>query len=193
MRAREPRLSSRKPYFPNRRSAVISIAVVISLLAFAVLAIDRNNVNRLNRYEQQALLAQEEVRALIEDRFLYAEALVKVLDSAEQAKSLMEAIRLFDKESSVEELSLAYRRLDGELAILQPSLFRKSEYPVYQSYFEQLYAIEQELVAAAALYHEKAAYYNAQKHGFPALLVARRLEMEDLGLLTLGTALKGRP
>ncbi|MGE4463755.1 hypothetical protein, partial [Sphaerochaeta sp.] len=113
-------MSSRKPYFPNRRSAVISIAVVISLLAFAVLAIDRNNVNRLNRYEQQALLAQEEVRALIEDRFLYAEALVKVLDSAEQAKSLMEAIRLFDKESSVEELSLAYRRLDGELAILQP-------------------------------------------------------------------------
>ena len=193
MRAREPRLSSRKPYFPNRRSAVISIAVVISLLAFAVLAIDRNNVNRLNRYEQQALLAQEEVRALIEDRFLYAEALVKVLDSAEQAKSLMEAIRLFDKESSVEELSLAYRRLDGELALLQPSLFRKSEYPVYQSYFEQLYAIERELVGSVSVYHEKAAYYNAQKHGFPALLVARRLGMEDLAFLTLGTALKGRP
>ncbi len=192
-RAREPRLSSKKPYFPNRRSAVISIAVVISLLAFAVLAIDRNNVNRLTKYEKQAILAQEEVRVLMEDRFLYAEALVNVLGNAEQAKPVSDAIRLFDKEGSVDDLGTSYRRLDEELSILQPSLFRLSEYPLYQSYFEQLYAIEQELVAAVAQYHEKATYYNVQKHGFPALLVARRLEMEDLELLNLGTALKGRP
>lgn len=186
-------MSSKKPYFPNRRSAVISIAVVISLLAFAVLAIDRNNVNRLNRYESQAFLAEEEVRNLIGERFFYAEALVKLINDDVQTDLISETLRLFNKDGGMDRLGSAYRKLDQELSTLQPNLFTLSQYSQFLAYFEELYAIEQKLAEAAAEYNARAEYFNAQKRAFPALLVARRLEMEDLVLLNLATALKGRP
>lgn len=193
MKEKEQRLSSKKPYFPNRRSAVISIAVVISLLAFAVLAIDRNNVNRLTRYESQAVLADKQVRTLIEERFLYTDALVKLVNDDVQTDLISESLRLFNKDAGMDRLGSAYRKLDQELSTLQPSLFTISQYNQFLAYFEELYAIERKLADAAAEYNARAEYFNAQKRAFPALLVARRLEMEDLVLLNIATALKGRP
>jgi len=149
--------------FPNLRSAVISIAVVVVLIIFAVVAIDRSNVNRLGRYEKQALAELKNVESHLALRQDYATTLCAMLEQKGHAAELAGLIALAKHDRT------------------------------YAPYFEKMY--EEELLLAEALlsYHAKAEYFNRQKHAFPAVLVANRLEMEDLPIFTVSAALKGRP
>ncbi len=128
MRAREPRLSAKKPYFKDRRSAVISIAVVAFLLVIAVLGIDSNNVRRLSGYERQASYSRETVETQISERFKYAGTLASLL---ENPGSLQDVVVAFKTADTVERQSELYRELEEELAVLQKELYAHPSYNLY--------------------------------------------------------------
>ena len=179
--------------FPNLRSAVISIAVVVVLIIFAVVAIDRSNVNRLGRYEKQALAELKNVESHLALRQDYATTLCAMLEQKGHATELAGLIAHAEQARTASEISETYLAIDTVLALLQKELFADAAYRTYAPYFEKMY--EEELLLAEALlsYHAKAEYFNRQKHAFPAVLVANRLEMEDLPIFTVSAALKGRP
>lgn len=179
--------------FPNLRSAIISIVVVGLLIVFALFAIDRNNVNRLGSYQKQALGDLQKVRSHIALRFDYAKALSALLEQNGHEGSLVSVVGEFDREQSVADLTARYLLLDEALGLLQRNLYADPAYLSYAPYFEKMYEEELALSDVLLSYHTKAEYFNRQKHAFPALIVANRLEMEDLALFTLAPALKGRP
>lgn len=190
MRVREPRLSAKKPYFKDRRSAVISIAVVVFLLVLAVLGIDSNNVRRLGGYQRQASLSRETVETQISDRFRYAATLASLL---EDQRPLQMVVSAFETADTVERQSELYRELEDVLAVLQKELYADPSYNIYGPYFEKMYEIERQLVDSIAEYNLHADYFNKQIMAFPANLVAKRNNLVELPLYAVSSALKSRP
>lgn len=194
MKEREQKLSSRKkPYFPNLRSAIISIAVVAFLLFFAGFAIDRNNVNRLQRYEKEAIWYFEQSYDQIEQRFTYAQKLVELIADTTLTDEISQTIQMFEGVESPQVLSELYGKMDGQLDILQRKIFTDQDYLLYAAYYEKIYACEKEMQPYLDAYNAKATYFNQQIGGFPALFAAKRLEMEKLELFSVASALKSRP
>ncbi len=179
--------------FPNRRSAVISIAVVLFLLLFAAVAIDQNNVSRLKRYKEEALVYLEKGLDAMDGRFRYADNLVGLLEETGSGESVKALLGSYVRDLSPVVLSELYIALDKELALLQKRVFTHKQYPLYASYFEKIYEAEQEMALHLNTYNEKARYYNIQMTGFLAALAAKRLEMQALELFTIAPAIKGRP
>lgn len=190
MRAREPGLSAKKPYFKDRRSAVISIAVVAFLLILAVLGIDNNNVRRLNEYQKQASLSRATVESQISERFRYAATLASLL---EERDSLQRVLSAFENADTVERQSELYRELEKELAVLQKELYADPAYNLYSPYFEKMYEIERQLIESIADYNLQADFFNRQIKAFPANLVAKRLALVELSSYAVSSALKSRP
>lgn len=190
MRAREPGLSAKKPYFKDRRSAVISIAVVAFLLILAVLGIDNNNVRRLSGYQKQASLSRATVESQISERFRYAATLASLL---EERDSLQRVLSAFENADTVERQSELYRELEKELAVLQKELYADSAYNLYSPYFEKMYEIERQLIESIAEYNLQADFFNRQIKAFPANLVAKRLALVELSSYAVSSALKSRP
>jgi len=190
MRAREPGLSAKKPYFKDRRSAVISIAVVAFLLILAVLGIDNNNVRRLSGYQKQASLSRATVESQISERFRYAATLASLL---EKRDSLQRVVSAFENADTVERQSELYRELEKELAVLQKELYADSAYNLYSPYFEKMYEIERQLIESIADYNLQADFFNRQIKAFPANLVAKRLALVELSSYAVSSALKSRP
>ncbi len=179
--------------FPNRRSAVISIAVVLFLLAFAIFAIDQNNVSRLKGYKQQAMGFLDQGMDAMDERFTYARALVELLDDKGLAEPITVVLDSYTRDLPPGELSELYGALDKELALLQKRVFTHSQYPLYASYFEKIYEAEQEMAQHLNDYNDKAHFYNVQRGGFLATIAAKRLDMQALELFSVATAIKGRP
>lgn len=179
--------------FPNLRSAVISIAVVVVLITFALVAIDRNNVNRLGRYEKQALAELKKVKTHLSLRLGYATTLSSLLGQEGNALELAALVGLAEQEQPASQISETYLAMDAVLALLQKELFADAAYRTYAPYFEKMYEEELLLTEVLLSYHAKADYYNRQKHAFPAVLTANRMEMKDLPLFAFSAALKGRP
>ena len=179
--------------FPNRRSAVISIAVVLFLLVFAVFAIDQNNVSRLRRYEKDANILLDQGLDAMNERFLYAKALLELLDDTSLKEPFKALLTPNTREKSPVLLSEFYIELDRELALLQREIFTDKQYPLYAAYFEKIYEAEQEMVLHLDAYNEKAHFYNVQIGGFPASITAKRLDMQVLDLFSVAPAIKGRP
>lgn len=190
MRAREPGLSAKKPYFKDRRSAVISIAVVAFLLILAVLGIDNNNVRRLSGYQKQASLSRATVESQISERFRYAATLASLL---EERDSLQRVVSAFENADTVERQSELYRELEKELAVLQKELYADPAYNLYSPYFEKMYEIERQLIESIADYNLQADFFNRQIKAFPANLVAKRLALVELSSYAVSSALKSRP
>ncbi|MDK2859016.1 MAG: hypothetical protein PWP25_202 [Sphaerochaeta sp.] len=190
MRAREPGLSAKKPYFKDRRSAVISIAVVAFLLILAVLGIDNNNVRRLSGYQKQASLSRATVESQISERFRYAATLASLL---EERDSLQRVLSAFENADTVERQSELYRELEKELAVLQKELYADPAYNLYSPYFEKMYEIERQLIESIADYNLQADFFNRQIKAFPANLVAKRLALVELSSYAVSSALKSRP
>ncbi|MGH0053183.1 MAG: hypothetical protein ACQ5SW_07345 [Sphaerochaetaceae bacterium] len=193
MKVRGLGLSAKKPYFKDRRSAIISIAVVAFLLVLAVLAIDRNNVRRLSRYHEQAFSSQEIVGYQLSQRFGYAATLASLLDERGQREPLLAITTAFETAQTIAEQSTLYRELETELAALQKELFAEPAYNQYAPYFDKMYEIEGELVTSIAAYNERAEFYNRQIHAFPASIVAKRLALDELAFYSVSSALKSRP
>lgn len=196
MKEKELRLSSRnkrKPMFPNRRSAVISTAVVLFLLIFAVVAIDQNNVSRLKKYKKDANVYLDKGLDAMNERFLYAKTLVGLLEDSSMAEPFRALLTPNVRERSPALLSEFYISLDRELALLQKKVFTDKQYPLYAAYFEKIYVSEQEMTLHLNAYNEKAHFYNVQIGGFPASIVAKRLDMQVLELFSIAPAIKGRP
>ncbi|MDY0290545.1 MAG: hypothetical protein RBR15_17110 [Sphaerochaeta sp.] len=179
--------------FPNRRSALISIAVVAFLLMFAGFAIDQNNVSRLKRYRLEADAVLETVMEGIDERFTYALTLASLLEDDALTAPMRSLLEPYSKDLSPSTLSELYVALDKELAVLQKKIFIHEQYPLYAAYFEKIYETEQALAEPLDGYNEKARFYNAQIGGFLASYAAKRLEMEGLELFSVTPAMKGRP
>ena len=190
---KERRLSAKQKMFPNLSSAVIRIAVVALLLTFAVFAIDRNNVNRLGGYHKSALAELQKVEAHLSLRLGYATTLSSLLGQGENASKLASLVALAGQARSAGEISETYLAMDAVLALLQKELFADAAHRTYAQYFEKMYEEELLLTEVLLSYHAKADYYNRQKHAFPAVLTANRMEMKDLPLFAFSAALKGRP
>ncbi|NLK14388.1 MAG: hypothetical protein GX313_06550 [Spirochaetales bacterium] len=180
-------------YFPNLRSFIVSMVVILILLTMAVVITDQNNVRRLHRYLRAAETVREACYSLIEQRLAYAKALVRIIDGQVDTGDLEEAILQWDPNAPVDVVSVLYRALDDELSLLQRKAVEHESYRDWSPYFDQMYLLELELADISAQYQQRAIYFNAQKDGFPALLVAKRHNLEDLLLFDFGSALKGRP
>ncbi len=180
-------------YFPNLRSFIVSMVVILILLTMAVVITDQNNVRRLHRYLRAAETVREACYSLIEQRLAYAKALVRIIDGQVDTGDLEEAILQWDPNAPVDVVSALYRALDDELSHLQRKAVEHDAYRDWSPYFDQMYLLELELADISAQYQQRAMYFNAQKGGFPALLVAKRHNLEDLLLFDFGSALKGRP
>jgi hypothetical protein len=192
MKGREPRLSSKKPYFPNVRSAVISIAVVCVLLVLAVLVLDRSNALRLNKYNAKIEIARNDAVEQIDLRFSYAEKLASLITDRTLAAPLESAISLYSRDLGTEELSIAYTTLDSALSVLQKQIYQESDYLLYLAYFEKMYDCETALKPAVLAYNSDLEYFNRQIAAFPTKLVAKRLKMVPLSPFTVAKALKSR-
>ena len=179
--------------FPNRRSAVISIAVVLFLLLFAAVAIDQNNVSRLKRYQKEALGYLELGMDAMDERFMYATKLTTLLDDQRLAEPIKDLVSSYSRSLSPSMASELYGALDGELAKLQKKVFTDTQYLLYASYFEKIYEAEQEMVLHLDDYNDKARFYNVQIGGFLATIAAKRLDMQALELFSVASAIKGRP
>lgn len=179
--------------FPNRRSAVISIAVIVFLLVFAVVAIDQNNVSRLKKYRREANVYLDKVMGSMDERFEYSITLVGLLDDRSLAEPFSSVLDSYEKGLPPSALSLLYVTLDKELTLLQKKVFTHPEYPLYAAYFEKIYEAEQEMAPHLDRYNEKALFYNIQIGGFLAAIAAKRLEMQELELFSVAPAMKGRP
>ncbi|NLZ77083.1 MAG: hypothetical protein GX911_03850 [Spirochaetales bacterium] len=186
-------MSQGKRFFPDRRSFIVSSVVIVLLVLFAVVVTDRNNVRRLNRHLREAEAEKEACYDLIEERFGYAGALVRTIAGQVDTKAVEEVLARWDGDPSIDEASALYTALDEELALLQRKAVEHDSYRAWSPYFERIHALELKLIEVSADYQDRAAYYNAQKSGFPALLVARRHKLEDLLLFDFGPSLKGRP
>ena len=179
--------------FPNRRSAVISIAVVLFLLLFAGVAIDQNNVSRLQRYKKEALGFLDQGMDAMDDRFMYATTLVGLLDDQSLAEPIKGQVSSYSREISPSSASALYIALDAQLALLQKQVFTDKQYPLYAAYFEKLYEAEQEMALHLNDYNDKARFYNVQIGGFLAAIAAKRLDMQALELFSVAPAIKSRP
>lgn len=192
-RERERRLSSRKPYFPNLRSAVISIAVVCVLLVLAVLVLDRSTVMRLNRFKARTETAREAAIEQIDLRFSYARELSALMYGGELGSPLATAVSMHSPGMGIEALSQAYNSLDIVLSDLQKQIFQEPDYLLYLAYFEKLYDCEMALQDAVLDYNGEAGNFNRQIAAFPAKIVARRLDMVPMVPFSVAKALKSRP
>lgn len=190
---KERRLSAKKPLFPNRRSAIISIAAIFLMICFGLFAIDRNNVNRLTNYQQKAMIQYETVQALVEKRIAYAKTLVGQLEPDQVSPTLKDALSLSALDVQPARLSAGYIALDRALEVLQKAVFTTAQYPVLAPYFDAMYAVEQELENPVNQYNALCEYFNQQKQAFPARWAAERLGFADLELIAIAPALKGRP
>lgn len=179
--------------FPNRRSAVISIAVVLFLLIFAVVAIDQNNVSRLKKYRREAHTYLEKGMDAMDERFSYSQTLLGLLDDQSLTDPFRDLMKSYERDLSPSILSDLYVSLDKELALLQKEIFTHKQYPLYAAYFEKMYEAEQEMVPHLNMYNEKALFYNVQIGAFLATIAAKRLEMQALELFSVAPAIKGRP
>lgn len=179
--------------FPNRRSAFISIAVVLFLLIFAVVAIDQNNVSRLKKYKVEANVYLDKGLDAMDDRFMYAKTLVNLLEDKSLAEPFRPLLDSYARERSPALLSELYISLDEELALLQKKIFTNKQYPLYAAYFEKLYEVEQEMSLHLNSYNDKAHFYNVQIGSFLATIAAKRLDMRALELFFVAPAIKGRP
>lgn len=179
--------------FPNRRSAVISIAVVLGLLIFAAVAIDQNNVSRLKKYKKEAISYLDQGLDAMDERFSYTKTLVGLLEDQSLAKPFKALLDGYTRDLSPVLLSELYVSLDEELAQLQKKVFVHKQYPLYAAYFEKIYEAEQQMVPHLDLYNDKALFYNAQIGFFLAAIAAKRLGMHDMDLFSLAPAIKGRP
>jgi hypothetical protein len=179
--------------FPNRRSAVISIAVVLFLLIFAVVAIDQNNVSRLKKYKKEANVFLDKGMDVMDDRFKYSQTLVDLLEDPILAEPFRLLLDSYAREKSPVLLSELYVSLDKELALLQKKIFTNKQYPLYAAYFEKIYEAEQDMTLHLNDYNDKAHFYNVQIGGFPATIAAKRLDMQALELFSVAPAIKGRP
>lgn len=179
--------------FPNRRSAVISIAVVLFLLVFAAVAIDQNNVSRLKKYRIEATYYLDKGMAVMDERFIYAKTLVGLLDDPGLAEPFREPLASYARENPPTLASELYVSLDRELAKLQKKVFTHKQYPLYAAYFEKIYEAEQAMAPLLDKYNEKAHFYNVQIEGFLAKLAAKRQDMQALELFSVAPAIKGRP
>lgn len=179
--------------FPNRRSAVISIAVVLFLIIFAVVAIDQNNVSRLKKYKKEAISYLDKGMDAMDDRFMYSKTLVGLLEDTSLAEPFLELFDTYAREKSPVLVSELYISLDKELAQLQKKIFIHEQYPLYAAYFEKIYEAEQEMALHLNTYNDKALFYNVQIGGFLATIAAKRLKMESLELFSVAPAIKGRP
>ncbi|MGE4454558.1 MAG: LemA family protein [Sphaerochaeta sp.] len=186
-------MSAKKPYFKDRRSAVISTMVVVFLLVLGLLAIDSNNVRRLGGYQAKVDQLQKTVESQMEARFAYAASLASLLDDEQQAREVIAITDAFEEAGSIERQSELYRLLDDELAMLQRTLFADPAYVQYAPYFEKMYEVEQQLGVSIASYNEGVEFYNRQIQAFPANLVAKRRNFDLLGFYTIASALQGRP
>lgn len=179
--------------FPNRRSAVISITVVLVLLVFAFFAIDQNNVSRLKRYRREADAHLEKGMEAMDDRFMYSRTLVGLLDDESLAEPFIPVLDSYANELSPSALSCLYVALDKELAQLQKQVFTHDQYLLYAAYFEKIYEAELAMAPHLDTYNDKALFYNMQIGGILASFAAKRLEMEGLELFSVAPAMKGRP
>ncbi len=179
--------------FANRRSAVISTAVVLFLLMFAGFAIDQNNVSRLKKYHKDAVTYLDKGLDAMDDRFMYANTLINLLEDRSLAEPFKPLLDSYAREKSPSLLSELYVNLDKELAQLQKKVFTHEQYPLYAAYFEKIYASEQEMVLQLDKYNDKAHFFNVQIGGFLATIAAKRMEMQALELFSVAPAIKGRP
>ncbi|WP_050805739.1 hypothetical protein [Sphaerochaeta pleomorpha] len=186
-------MSSKKPYFPNLRSAVISIAVVCVLLVLAVLVIDRSTVMRLNRYMAKVETAREDAIEQIDLRFSYAGKLSILMSKGELGAPLSAAVSLYAPQMDIEGLSLAYNSLDSVLSNLQKQIYQEPDYLLYLAYFEKLYDCETALTQAVLTYNGESENFNRQISAFPAKFIAKRLGMEPMVPFSIAKALKSRP
>jgi len=195
MRGRGPPLSTeRKPVFKDTKSALITIAVIIVLVAFALFAIDHNNVTRLTRTQEKAAGYQEAAFALIEARVDLAATMAQILGEEGQAEDLLHPIvRKWKRVEDVQAASSIYLELDEALAQVQKHLYGQDIYLRLAPYFEEIYDIERALTAQVEEYNSQADLYNAIRSSFPATLAARRLGMGALARFSIASALKGRP
>lgn len=179
--------------FPNRRSAVISITVVLVLLVFAFFAIDQNNVSRLKKYRREANTYLDKGMDAMDERFMYSRTLIDLLGDESLSEPFRSVLASYAKDLSPSTLSSLYIALDKELAQLQKKVFTHDQYLLYAAYFEKIYEAELEMGPHLDTYNDKALFYNMQIQGALASFAAKRLEMEALELFSVAPAMKGRP
>lgn len=195
MKARVRPLSDKKrePTFKDTKSMIITFAVIGALLIFAVLAIDRNNVNRLTKLHDEALRSYDEAQSIIDERFASARTLAQILQEEGFSDPLTPIMHNWDENSLIEETSRVYQEVDSMLAILQRELYLEPSYLRMAPYFEQIYEAERALINPVERYNDQVAYFNAQRSAFPAVFAARRLGLDVLNPFEIATALKSRP
>ena len=185
--------TAKKKFFPDLKSFIVSSVVIIVLIAFAVLVTDHNNVRRLYRYSAEAEAAKEACYEIIDQRVGYTKSLIRIIDGTLDTESLENLVAQWNLESDIASASRLYVDLDEALERLQRTAIESDHYPAYSPYFDQIFILELQLIDEADRYEERASFYNNQKRGFPALLVAKRHNLEDLLLFDFASSLKGRP
>lgn len=191
---RGPRLSTRKePLFKDAKSAVITIAVVALLLAFALFAINHNNESRLKKARAKAIGFQEEAYALIEERFALALTMGRILTEEGFADPFGPTIGSWDGEAGIAETSGLYNEVERLLDETQRRLYTDLSYRRLAPYFEGIYRAELALVPWVEEYNGQADFYNATRASFPASIAAGRLGLGELVRFGIASALGGRP
>ncbi len=194
MRGRGPKLSAeKKPIFKDAKSAVISIAAIILVIALGLLAIDRNNVNRLTKTEKKVASHQEAAYKLIEERIELASMVSRILVEEALDDPIGTLVRQWDREADVAALSRLYVALDQELDGVQKRFYGQPVYLRMAPYFEEIYHVERSLTTPVEEYNSQVDLYNAIRESFPANLAARRLQKGALPRFSIAAALKGRP
>jgi len=194
MRGRGPKLSAeKKPIFKDAKSAVISIAAIILMIALGLFAVDRNNVNRLTKTERKAASYKVAAYALIEERIDLASTVSRILAEEELEDPIAALVEQWDGEADVGAASRLYVALDQALDGVQKHLWGQAVYLRLLPYFDEIYHVELALTAPVEEYNSQADLYNAIRSSFPASLAARRLEKGALSRFSIASALKGRP
>jgi len=181
--------------FKDRKSAVVSISLVIVLLVAFTLAEYEMKRDHLDRVTQDANTALEEVSTLMDQRFSYAELLVGVVDRPAITQDVTASIALYHSSAKNPLLmSQAYNQLDAALGVLQKTLFDEPVYLSCQPYYEKLVSLEDKLHDPVALFDAKASLFNSliEGKGFTARLVAKR-SLVPLPLFDVASALENRP
>ncbi|MFA7167558.1 MAG: hypothetical protein WC096_01510 [Sphaerochaetaceae bacterium] len=181
--------------FKDRRSVVVTICVIVSLLAAFSWAEYEMKKNALEEATSEVRFALDNVVTVMDQRFLYAEKLCKVIDEPDLTREVDASIAFYRSDSrNPSVMGRAYNNLDVALARLQRSVFQSPRYLEYQPYFEKLSDIEAELGKPVSDYETKARVYNATitQRGWGRRLAEKR-RLVPMAFLSVSSALENRP
>jgi exonuclease VII small subunit len=185
--------AEKKRFFPDRRSAIVSITVIVVLLLLAMLLLYRSDSARSRRCLALAEDLRGEAVVAMEERFSCAGELADLIEDPVLSARLEEAANDFDPTWPVPRLSESYDRLEDVLASIEKPLYLQENSLICKACYTKLYEAESKLKPAVEAYNAQAAYCGRLLASFPARLAATRLGLAEPREFSLSRALKGRP